>query len=81
MTSTIKTKKSDRSPLRELFVEQLKDILWAEKQLAGALSKNAKAAIDPDLAESFKGHQVETQRQIERIHDVFALTMTRIVIR
>jgi ferritin-like metal-binding protein YciE len=42
--------------LRDVFVEQLKDLYNAEQQLVKALPKMAKAATSPDLAQGFEEH-------------------------
>jgi ferritin-like metal-binding protein YciE len=65
--------KSDETMLRELFVEELKDILWAEKHLTKALPKMRKAATSEELAAAFEEHLEVTQGQIERIEQVFEM--------
>jgi ferritin-like metal-binding protein YciE len=59
--------------LQELFVEQLRDILDAEKQLVKALPKLAKAAESEDLAEALRSHLEETQNQVTRLEEVFRI--------
>lgn len=59
--------------LRELFIDELKDIYWAEKHLTKALPKMQKAATSPDLATAFAEHLQVTQNQIERVEQVFDL--------
>ncbi len=56
--------------LEDLFIHELSDIYSAEKQLAKALPKLARAAENPDLADAFNTHLEETQGQIERIDQV-----------
>lgn len=58
---------------REFFVDELKDILWAEKALLKALPKLGKAATGKELAASFEKHLGETQEQIELVEQVFEL--------
>ncbi len=58
--------------LKNLFVDQLRDILWAEKHLVKALPKMAKAARDKKLQTAFTNHLAETQNQIVRIGEIFA---------
>ena len=53
--------------LDELFVETLKDIYYAEKKLATALPKMARAAQSEELAAAFEKHAEETEGQIERL--------------
>src|SRR5579862_489959 len=57
--------------LKELFVEQLQDLLHAEGQLTGALPKMAGAAKHPKLKEAFEKHLIQTQAHVERLHKVF----------
>jgi ferritin-like metal-binding protein YciE len=59
--------------LQELFVEQLRDILDAEKQLVKALPKLAKAAESEELAEALRSHLEETQNQVTRLEEVFGI--------
>jgi ferritin-like metal-binding protein YciE len=57
--------------LRELFVEELKDVYHAEKQLTKALPKLAKAASSPELREAFEAHLEETEGHVGRLEKVF----------
>jgi ferritin-like metal-binding protein YciE len=57
--------------LDELLAEELKDIYSAEKQLLRALPKMAKKASAPELKTALTEHTEMTQRQIERLEDVF----------
>ena len=59
--------------LNDLFLETLKDIYYAEKQILKALPKMAKAAQDPNLKAGFEKHMDETEGQIERLEQVFEL--------
>src|SRR5438045_598667 len=59
--------------LKELFVEQLRDILDAEKQLVKALPKLAKAAESEDLTEALRSHLEETQNHVTRLEEVFGM--------
>jgi ferritin-like metal-binding protein YciE len=60
------------SMLRAFFVEELKDIYWAEQHIAKALPKMAKAATSPELQQAFTTHLEQTEGQIERLESVFA---------
>ena len=53
--------------LEELFVEELKDLYHAEKQLVKALPKMAKAASSETLRSSFQEHLEQTKGQVERL--------------
>lgn len=53
--------------MQDLFVEQLKDLYSAEKQLVQALPKMAKAATTPELAEAFTSHLAQTENHVSRL--------------
>ena len=57
--------------LRELFVEELRDMYDGEKRLVRALPKMARAADSGDLSTAFTNHMKETQRQVRRLEQVF----------
>ena len=57
--------------LDTLFHETLKDIYYAERKIATALRKMARAAQNPDLKAAFETHEQETQAQYERLTEVF----------
>jgi ferritin-like metal-binding protein YciE len=56
--------------LKELFVDELKDLYSAENQLVKALPKMAKAATDPDLKAGFEGHLKQTQGHVSRLERI-----------
>ena len=58
--------------LQSLFLDELADVLNAEKQLTRALPKMAKASESEDLTAAFESHLNETQNQITRLEKVFA---------
>ncbi len=57
--------------LRDLFVDQLKDLYWAETQSVQIWPKIAAAATDPDLREALDEHVGKTHRHVERLKTVF----------
>jgi len=57
--------------LNDLFVDTLKDIYYAEKQIYKALPKMAKATSSNQLRSAFEKHQAETEVQIERLEQIF----------
>ncbi len=59
--------------LHELFVEELKDIYDAEKQLTKALPKMAKAAESDQLRTAFEEHLEITRMQVERVEEIFKI--------
>ena len=54
-----------------MFVDELKDIYNAEKQLIKALPKMAKAANSERLSAAFEEHLDITRRQVSRLEEVF----------
>lgn len=68
-----KTGKMENSEFHEFFVDELKDIYWAEKHLVKALPKMKKAATSPELASAFEKHTEETNTHIATLEQVFAL--------
>ena len=63
----------DETGLGDLLIDQLRDILHAEKQLTKALPKMAEAARFDQLRELFEQHLGETEAQVERINECFEL--------
>jgi ferritin-like metal-binding protein YciE len=59
--------------LADLFHDTLKDIYYAEKKILATLPKMAKAAQNDELTAAFEKHRAETERQVERLDQVFAL--------
>lgn len=57
--------------LRELYVEELRDIYNAENQILKALPKMMKAASHRDLQRAFSEHERQTQRQVKRLERIF----------
>jgi ferritin-like metal-binding protein YciE len=57
--------------LEKLFIDELRDIYNAEKQITRALPRMAKAAESPELQQAFTKHLKETEGQIQRLERVF----------
>ena len=57
--------------IQDLFVDELRDIYHAEKQLVKALPKMARAATHPELKQAFEAHLEETRGQVDRLDQVF----------
>jgi ferritin-like metal-binding protein YciE len=57
--------------LRELYVEELRDLYSAEKQLVKALPKMAKAATSSDLRSGFEEHLEQTKGHVSRLEQIF----------
>ena len=69
----VKAKASAAEELRELFVDSLKDIYWAEKALTKAIPKMQKNTTSSKLMDGLTEHLAETQQQIKRLEEVFRL--------
>jgi len=59
--------------LRELYVDELKDLYNAENQLIKALPKMAKAAASEELREGFEEHLEQTKEQARRLERIFKM--------
>ena len=59
--------------LREVMIDELKDLYSAENQLIKALPKTAKATNSPELKQIFVNHLDETKNHVERLKRVFEL--------
>ena len=59
--------------LNDLFLDTLKDIYYAEKQILKALPKMAKAASSDKLRAAFEKHLAETEGQVDRLEQVFEM--------
>ena len=57
--------------LRELYVDELKDLWSAENQITKALPKMTKAATNPKLKRAFNTHLKQTERHIKRLERIF----------
>ena len=59
--------------LDDLFLDTLKDIYYAERQIVKTLPKMAKAATSPELKAGFEQHLAETEVHVERLEQIFEL--------
>jgi ferritin-like metal-binding protein YciE len=59
--------------LNDLFLDTLKDIYYAEKQIVKTLPKMAKAATSAELKAGFEQHTEESEGHVERLEQVFEL--------
>ena len=59
--------------LNDLFLDTLKDIYFAEKQIVKTLPKLAKKAQSGELKEAFETHRQQTEEHIERLEQVFKM--------
>ncbi|UXN74847.1 ferritin-like domain-containing protein [Devosia sp. A8/3-2] len=64
---------AEQKTLDDLFLDTLKDIYYAERQIVKTLPKMAKAATAPELKAGFEQHLSETEGHVERLEQVFEL--------
>jgi ferritin-like metal-binding protein YciE len=62
---------AENGTLHDAFLDELRDLYDAEKQLTKALPKLAKSATSPKLREAFESHLEETRGHVERLEQVF----------
>lgn len=58
--------------LRDLYLNELRDLYSAETQLLDALPKMADAATSPQLKQAFTSHLAETQTHATRLEQIFS---------
>ena len=63
----------EQKKLEDLFHDTLKDIYFAEKKILVTLPKMQKAAQSPELKKAFEKHRRETEGQVIRLEQVFAI--------
>ena len=61
------------SDLKELYIDELKDLYSAENQLVKALPKLAKAASSDELREGFEQHLEQTKGHVQRLEQIFEM--------
>ncbi len=61
------------SNLRELFIDELKDMYDAEQRVSKALPKLVEAAESEQLSSAFRGHLDETEEHVTRLEEIFDL--------
>jgi len=66
-----------KSSLEQLYVDELKDLFSAEKQLTKALPKMAEAASSEDLRNGFDEHLQQTEGHVQRLEEIFAMLNTK----
>lgn len=69
----LSSNKMKGSEFHQFFLDELKDIYWAEKHLVKALPKLQKAATTEELKKAFEKHTMETQKHIESAEKIFEL--------
>lgn len=63
----------DIKTLDDLFVHQLQDIYYAEKEIVKALPKMVAKATNPQLRQGFQTHLTETENHVKRLEQVFQM--------
>jgi ferritin-like metal-binding protein YciE len=57
--------------LKELYIDELKDLYSAENQLVKAIPKMAKAAASQELRKGFEEHLEQTKGHVQRLEEIF----------
>jgi len=70
---TAAPEKDSRTLLEEFFIDQLRDLYWAEKHLVKALPKMQKAATSEELANAIGDHLTVTEEHVSRLEQIFEL--------
>ena len=72
-TKDARHKSNKTSLLEKFFVDQLKDIYYAEQHLVKALPEMKNAASSEELEDAFENHLKQTERHVKRLEKVFQL--------
>ena len=70
--TTTRSKSGNAMNLRDLLIDGLKDIYWAEKILTKAIPMMAKNATSLELVDALKNHLEETKTHVSKLEEVFA---------
>ena len=62
----------DVKTMEDLFLEEIRDLLDAEKQIVKALPKMVKASTSPELKDAFSDHLEETRGHVDRLERIFS---------
>lgn len=63
----------DIQSMQDLFLHQLQDIYYAEKQIVSALPKMVEKATEQELKRGFETHLRETETHVRRLEQVFSM--------
>ncbi len=69
-TAVTRTPKEEDA-LKELFIDELKDIYWAEQHLVKALPKMSKGATSDELKQAINDHLEQTKNHVSRLESAF----------
>src|SRR5215469_13912363 len=70
---TARTTAMKENALKELYVDELRDLFNAENQLTKALPKMAKSASAEQLRQAFEDHLQQTRGHVERLQQIFEM--------
>jgi ferritin-like metal-binding protein YciE len=68
----------NQETLKELFVEQIRDLYDAEKQITKALPKLARASESEELADALREHLEQTEGHVSRLELVFEIAGAKV---
>lgn len=71
--NVVATSEAPDSRLQEFFLDELKDIYWAEQHLVATLPKMQAAATTTELQKAFADHLIQTQTHVTRLEECFGL--------
>lgn len=63
----------EQTYLQKFFIDQLKDIYYAEQQLVKGLEEMKSAVSTEELQDAFEEHRTQTERHVKRLEQVFKL--------
>ncbi len=72
-TTATSTTRKVNSDYTKYFIDQLKDIYWAEKHIVPGLKKMCNATTNQELLAAFTKHLDESPRQMECVEQIFAI--------
>lgn len=64
---------ADHKTLQDLFLDTVKDVYYAEKQIVKALQKMERAAQSDQVKKAFDEHREQTERHVERLDKIFEM--------
>jgi ferritin-like metal-binding protein YciE len=70
-TTSKKQEGQENKALNELFLDEMKDIYWAEKHLVKALAKMSKNATSEEVRKAFEDHMAQTEGHVNRLEQAF----------
>lgn len=64
---------NENSRLQKFFIDQLKDLYWAEQKLVKTLPKLSESATSSELKDAFNVHLIQTETHVSRLEKIFSL--------